>query len=180
MQQLHYEGCNRSLGHVTTRYDTCDAHVERIHTRCEPRDVNECCSEQFWHFYLALHTQPGMLPRDMADTCMIHVGRLYTIYFADILCSIHKGTAIDAALAAAKQQFLSQKLGTPDWQRFPGSRKVLFHRLERLPNKFWSQILHSTRIDLTAFGLPVKHVDFKFIDPLFGWVISAKRQRTDI
>ena len=30
-------------------------------------DVNECCSEQFWHFYLALHTQPGMLPRDMIN-----------------------------------------------------------------------------------------------------------------
>ena len=156
MQQLHHGGCNRSLGYVTTRYDTCDAHVERIHTRCERVLFREILA------FLSGSAYTTRYVTTRYDKCMIHVGRLYTIYFADILCSIHKGTAIDAALAAAKQQFLSQKLGTPDWQRFPGSRKVLFHRLERLPNKFWSQILHSTRIDLTAFGLPVKHVDFKF------------------
>lgn len=108
-------------------------------------DVHECCSEKFWHFFLALHTQPG--------------------------------TAIDAALGAAKSQFLSKKARA--WQRFPGSRRVLFNRIKRLPNKFWSQIMHTTRIDLSAFGLPVKHVDFKFVDPIFGWVVAAQRQRAD-
>ena len=111
--------------------------------------VQLCCSEEFWRFFLALHEQPGV--------------------------------AIDAALANAKEIFLKEKKGTPEWTNFPGSRRILFRKVDNLGADFFPQVLHSTRINLSQFELPkpVAYVDFKFVDPVFAWIVAAQRQRAD-
>ena len=116
---------------------------------CFQKNVQLCCSNDFWRFFLAMHSQPGV--------------------------------AIDAALGAAKNIFLKGKKGTPSWSMFPGTRRILFQKIDNLGASFYPHILHTYRIDLSHFQLPVpvKHVDFKFVDPLFAWVVVARRQRAD-
>ena len=113
------------------------------------RAVQLCCSEDFWRFFLALHEQPGV--------------------------------AIDAALGNAKEIFLKEKKGTPAWTDFPGSRRILFRKIDDLGADFFPHVLHSTRINLSQFALPtpVTYVDFKFVDPIFAWIVAAQRQRAD-
>ena len=43
---------------------------------------------------------------------------------------------------------------------------------------FWPQVLHTTRIDLSRFELPsgTKEICFKFVDPIWGWLVAARRQ----
>jgi hypothetical protein len=66
---------------------------------------------------------------------------------------------------------------TEAWRAFPPSRRTLIEKLDRLP-AFWPHIWHKQRIDLSHFNLPsgTKYVDFEFLDPLWGWLMAARRQ----
>lgn len=83
------------------------------------------------------------------------------------------GTAIDSALNVVKKMFLSQV----DIKRFPISRRKLLEKMGTL-TPFWPHVLHTTQIDLSRFELPsgTKEICFKFVDPIWGWLVSARRQ----
>lgn len=84
-------------------------------------------------------------------------------------------SAIDSALSGVKKTFLPHKY-TPGWRGFPSSRRNLLTRIKRL-TPFWHIVSHTTRIDLSVFNLSsgTRSVEFKFIDPLWGWVMAAQR-----
>ena len=43
---------------------------------------------------------------------------------------------------------------------------------------FWPHVLHTAHIDVSHFHLPsgTKQIAFKFIDPIWGWLLAARRQ----
>ena len=43
---------------------------------------------------------------------------------------------------------------------------------------FWLQVRHTARIDLSGLNLPsgTQHIEFHFIDPIWGWLVAARRQ----
>ena len=87
------------------------------------------------------------------------------------------GVAIDKALRAVKENFMNDEYGTDAWHKFPGSRKVLFRKLSAMDKFFWPHVTHTAGIDLSKHGLP--NMYFKFFDPIFAWLIAARRQRAD-
>ena len=109
----------------------------------------KCCTDKFWRFFLRLHDLSGV--------------------------------AIDAALRGVKDEFLDGAFGTDSWNRFPGSKRTLLSKMSAVKPRFWPHVSHTVRIDVSKFGLPkrLSHFDFKFIDPVFGWMIAARRQRAD-
>ena len=127
-----------------------------------------------------------MMPRDM-----VHVMHRWKVFQNEVFAcaserfwrfflALHTqpGVAIDAALQAAKSEFMSEEKGSQAWSQFPRNRRLLLQRISKVP--FWSHVMHNNRIDLRSFSLPgIDHVDFKFIDPFFGWVIAAQQQRAD-
>ena len=113
-----------------------------IHTPLFPQ-VYGTCSQQFWEFFLPLHT--------------------------------FSGVNIDICLRGAKKSFLTVR--TDAWKSFPGCRRSLYNRIKNIPS-FWPKVMHSERIDLSGFDLPSKQrqIIFNFIDPLWGWLVAARRQ----
>ena len=83
--------------------------------------------------------------------------------------------AIDSALKAAKDTFIPRR--SPSYKQFAASKRSLFDKLNRIPNQFWPLISHTCQIDLTSFDLPsgTRQVTFKFIDPVWGWLVAARR-----
>ena len=84
-------------------------------------------------------------------------------------------STIDVALAAAKNVFMKSLKGTTDWEQFPGSWRVLKRRID---SRFWARVTHTVNIDLSKFKLPrpISEMEFKFIDPIFAWIVAALRQ----
>ena len=85
------------------------------------------------------------------------------------------GVAIDAALGNAKKVFMTRN--SIAWRTFPPTRRALFAKTNQVP-AFWPEVTHTHTIDLEQFDLPsgTKFLHFKFIDPLWGWLMAARRQ----
>ena len=102
--------------------------------------------------------------------------------FWQFYLSLHNqaGVAIDSALRAVKTTFMQAAKNTRDWQLFPSCRRKLMSKLDKV-SSFWPQVMHTKDIDLSGFNLPkpVKKLQFRFIDPIYGWIVAAKRQRAD-
>ena len=96
--------------------------------------------------------------------------------FWRVFLSMHKSSATqqDATLKAVKPLFVTN---TCDKKLFPSSRRALMQKIDTLPD-FWGNVLHTTRIDLRSFDLPsgTTSVVFKFINPLWAWLIAARQQ----
>lgn len=105
--------------------------------------VRSVASEQFWNFFLPLHTLSGV--------------------------------AIDLALGNAKKVFMVRN--SEAWCAFPPTRRALFTKIKRVPS-FWAEVMHTHTIDLEQFELPsrTKSLQFKFVDPIWGWIVTARRQ----
>ena len=113
------------------------------------QDAQSLCSHKFWKFFLSLHTMSGV--------------------------------AIDSALGAVKKVFMQQQIGTEEWKSFPRGRRELMAKLDPLVKDFWPTVMHRATIDMTGVRLPrpVKPLTFRFIDPVFAWLVAARRQRAD-
>ena len=90
------------------------------------------------------------------------------------------GVAIDAALSAVKTTFMSSAQTTSEWKLFPSSRRKLMDKIKKI-SPFWPQVMHTKDIDLSGFDLPkaIKKLQFRFVDPIYAWVVAAQRQRAD-
>lgn len=83
--------------------------------------------------------------------------------------------AIDAALGAAKKNFLTK--GTIEWDMFPPSKRAFLKKANKV-TPFWPTVSHETTIDVSDFALPsgLKEMKFSFIDPIWGWLMAAGAQ----
>ena len=130
----------------------------------------------------------GTPPRDMVaimerwDTFVNDTRSLCSEKFWSIFLSMHQlsGVAIDTALTVVKKTFMQDELPHMK-KRFPTSRTKLLKSVQTLQSFFWPHVMHTTRIDLSNLESPRKlgYVDFKFVDPVFGWLVAARRQRPD-
>ena len=84
------------------------------------------------------------------------------------------GVVIDKCLQCVKNTFLN-RANTRD---FPASRRTLLQKIKSETHDFWLRVRHTARIDLSPFDLPsgTRYLDFKFIDPIWGWLVAARRQ----
>ena len=127
------------------------------------------------------HGPPASVPRDMTplqdrwESFLIDLSHKCHINFWSLFLSMHElsGKAIDSALRAVKKCFVQPK----DRKKFPISRRALFSIIKEM-DPFWPHVLHTCRVDLSRFNLPsgTKVVKFKFIDPIWGWLVAARRQ----
>ena len=83
--------------------------------------------------------------------------------------------AIDAALGAAKKNFLCKR--TVEWSMFPASKRAFLKKMRQV-QPFWPSVSHETTIDVSHFALPseLKEIKFRFIDPVWGWLMAARAQ----
>ena len=113
--------------------------------------------------------------QDRWDEYLQNLRGLCTTKFWKIFLSLHtlSGVAIDRALHAVKEAYVKPA----DRSKFPISRRALFKSMGKM-SPFWTHVSHTVRIDLSQFALPsgTKHIDFKFIDPIFAWVLTARDQ----
>lgn len=118
---------------------------------------------------------------DIQDLFAKYLGDLQSLCsqeFWRIFLSIHTCAIgdIDACLSSVKDTFVNEK---QDKKMFPGSRRALLERLQRIP-PFFSRVLHTYTVDLSPFvgKLPsgTRSVVFRFIDPLWAWVQAARKQ----
>ena len=97
--------------------------------------------------------------------------------FWSLFLSVHtfSGVYIDTTLAMVKRLFLQPK--TAESKMFASTRRQLKTKMQCVKN-FWERVRHTKRIDLVQFQLPsrVSHVNFHFIDPVWGWLMAARRQ----
>ena len=80
---------------------------------------------------------------------------------------------IDTALAGVrKMPFFPAGME----RQFPANKRVLMRNLDCIP-KFWKLVRHSYRIDVSQFNLEsgTTYLDFTFIDPIWGWLMAARR-----
>ena len=135
---------------------------------------------------ISTEVPPNMMPRNMLEVQSQWHQHLRSTRscasdtFWSFFLHIHtqSATAVDSALRAAKQTFMRAQKGTQPWKLFPAKKAIL---MSSLPKTFWPNVTHTARIDMSSFNLPkkVSHVTFKFIDPLFGWLMAARRQEPD-
>lgn len=59
---------------------------------------------------------------------------------------------------------------------FPSCRRNMMSHLGCI-NEFWTIVRHTCRIDLSEFDLQsgTRFLDFQFIDPIWGWLLAARR-----
>ena len=116
--------------------------------------------------FTSLQTQWDVKMRELED---LNDGKFWKLFLAMYMLS---GTAIDSALNVVKKL-----LPSVDPKRFPISRRSLLQKMGSLV-PFWPNVLHTTRIDLSHFELPsgTKEIRFKFVDPIWGWLVAARRQ----
>ena len=60
---------------------------------------------------------------------------------------------------------------------FPSSRRQMMSHLGCI-KQFWTIVRHTCRIDVSQFDLQsgTTFLDFQFIDPIWGWLLAARRQ----
>ena len=113
--------------------------------------------------------------QDLWDSHLSQVKELCSTSFWRVFLRMHTCAigAIDSALTAVRETF------DVDKKLFPSSRRALLQRIATI-QRFWPRVLHTYTLDLTPFAgkLPsnTKSLDFKFIDPLWAWLIAARRQ----
>ena len=83
---------------------------------------------------------------------------------------------IDTFLRAAKRTFLVQH--TPDWKRFPTSRRALLQKIGCIDG-FWPSVKHTCVIDLTRvlrrpLASGTRTLTFNFLDPVWAWLTVAR------
>ena len=103
-------------------------------------------SETFWTFFLSLHTQSAV--------------------------------AINAALRAAKLTFLQDEntsANTGVKTTFLASKRTLLTRIKKITPQFWPGVTHTVRFDLAELDLPNKKFTFRFINPIWGWLMAVRR-----
>ena len=115
-----------------------------------------------------LQTDWSRYLEDVHTTCSDEFWKLF------LRLHTFSGTAIDTTLSGVRKLFL--EAGSKSWKDFPPSRRALLQRMDKV-DSFWPKVLHSKRIDLSAFALPsgTRHVTFQFVDPLWGWLMAARR-----
>ena len=129
----------------------------------------------------------GNAPLDMVDVMHLwnrFVRRTHqacSAKFWEFFLSMHDqaAVAIDAALIAVKKTFMDRDKDLEAWKQFPPSRALL---LQRIDGQFWTHVRHTIRIDLQPLHLPegsISFLEFTFVDPVFAWIIAARRQRAD-
>ena len=143
----------------------------------------EPCEDEFREGYMIADHRLPMGPRDMS-----HIQTLWDAYlknfrdtcspqFWDFFLKIHSFPVniIDTVLTSARKTFIAKQ--TPEWKRFPPTRRAVLDKLNKLQN-FWPRVLHQTTMDLTSFALPsgTKSLVFKFVDPVWAWIIAARKQ----
>ena len=83
--------------------------------------------------------------------------------------------AIDAALSAAKTTFLisdeNERHNTPG---FMSSKRTLLIRMSKIHVSFWPGVTHTKRFCLSDYDLPHKKFVFRFIDPMWAWIMGAR------
>ena len=80
---------------------------------------------------------------------------------------------IDTALAGVRKlSFFPEGME----KQFPKNKRVMLSNLDCIP-KFWKLVRHTSVIDVSQFNLPsgTTHVHFTFIDPIWGWLLAARR-----
>ena len=108
---------------------------------------------------------------DMLRSCAQRFSPVFWQFFLKV--HTFSQVAIDTALRSVrKMPFFPLELRT----KFPSSKRNLMRNLDCI-NKFWSIVRHNSRIDLSHFELPsgTKWVDFTFIDPIWGWLLAARK-----
>lgn len=86
-------------------------------------------------------------------------------------------TAIDIALAAAKEAFMKTKVQ----KNFPLSKRSLMEtKIAKIP-AFWPLVMCTATIDLRSFDVPERFhtITFRFVDPVWGWICAAEKQPAD-
>lgn len=83
------------------------------------------------------------------------------------------GVAIDRALRVVKELYVTKQ----EHKQHPSTRRQLFDNIRQL-RPFWTHVSHTARIDVSHFNLPsgTTHIVFKFIDPIWGWLMAARCQ----
>ena len=99
------------------------------------------------------------------------IASLFQPRFWKFYLSLHtqSTTAIDAALQAARNVFIPS---TPH-DLFPSTKRSLYLKIEKTA-RFWSEVKHTVKIDLTPCGVN-QALTFNFIDPIWGWIMAARR-----
>ena len=109
------------------------------------------------------------------ETYLKDVADLANTKFWSVFLALHteSTSAIDSALNSVKKVFVQPS----EKKKFPISRRALKHVMGQL-HPFWPHVRHTLRIDLTRFRLPsgTKSIVFRFIDPMWGWLVAARRQ----
>ena len=108
---------------------------------------------------------------DMLRTCADR----YSDVFWKFFLQLHKMSqvAVDGALTQVRLlPFFPNELRG----RFPKTRRAMMRNLGCIP-AFWRIVQHTHRIDVSHFDLPsgTRFLDFEFIDPIWGWLIAARR-----
>ena len=105
--------------------------------------------------------------QQIGDSCHQNFWRLF-LSLHTLSC-----VAIDAALKVVKNMYVPKK----EKNKHPSSRRHLFEVINKLQS-FWPHVMHTHKIDVSRFNLPsgTKQIEFKFIDPIWAWIIAARRQ----
>ena len=113
--------------------------------------------------------------QDLWDSTIAKVYSTCSNQFWDYFLPFHtfSGRVVDTVLKTVRRTFRNNKRS----QKFPGSRRVLLNKLPFVDD-FWSHVKHSVRIDVRKHALPsgTQFIQFEFIDPLWAWILSARRQ----
>ena len=114
-------------------------------------------------------------PRDMSSLQLLWQQHLQNVRatccedFWTFFLPLHhlSRTAIDTALKSARATFQH------DFNRFPLSTRTLFKKIQVSP--FWTNVMHSVKIDLSEFQVPAhkRSLKFEFVDPVWAWIQAA-------
>ena len=147
------------------------------------RDTELCRKERSTYTIIATE---NVLSHQVRDVCKLQdiwgeckacVRKQFCPSFWSFFLPIHHlpSNGIDSALRAAKSTFLTR--GTATFQSFPPSKRAMMAKINTVAVQFWKLVSHAVDIDLSHFNLPsgTKSVKFRFIDPVWGWLVAARR-----
>lgn len=108
-------------------------------------EILSCCKERYSDVFWKFFLKLHTFPQVVVDTALLNVKKMH---------------------------FSPSELH----RKFPSCRRVMMDNLDCI-NKFWSIVQHSCRIDLSIFNLSsgTRFLDFQFIDPIWGWLLAARR-----
>ena len=113
--------------------------------------------------------------QDAWDSMLAEVKQKCSKQFWVFFLKLHSfsSVVVDTALKGVKSMFLTKQ----EQKGFPASRRQMMSRLTSI-SSFWRVVRHTCRIDLSDFdlGSGTKYLQFDFIDPVWGWLLAARRQ----